>query len=97
MKNMIFGLALASIILGGCSLTQKPNSQQLMKERVETRVGTITTKTGDEYLLNTTDGIVSITSKKVNLDEYMKKPVRVSGMFSGSTLYVDKIESAITN
>lgn len=54
--------------------------------------GEIRTKVGDEYLLNTDEGIVNITSNKVDLDAYLKKNVTVKGMFSGSTLYVDEIK-----
>jgi len=55
--------------------------------------GEIRTKVGDEYLLNTDEGIVNITSNKVDLDVYLKKNVTVKGMFSGSTLYVDEVKS----
>lgn len=89
---------MATIVLGGCIPTSKsPSTSEKLEQSVVTKVGTISTKVGDEYLLSTEDGIVNITSNKVNLDGYMKKQVRVTGMFSGSTLYVDKVESAITN
>jgi hypothetical protein len=52
----------------------------------------VTTKIGDEYLLKTNDEIVNMTSTKVDLDDYLKKEVTVTGMFSGSTLYVDEIK-----
>jgi len=61
------------------------------------KVGIIQTKVGNEYLLKTNDEIVNITSNNVELDSYMKKPIRVKGVFSGSTLYVDEVEVAITN
>jgi hypothetical protein len=98
MKKVILGLVLATVILGGCIPTSKsPSTTEKLEQNVVTKVGTISTKSGDEYLLSTSDGIVNLTSNKVNLDSYMKKAVRVTGMFSGSTLYVDKIENAITN
>jgi len=56
------------------------------------REGTLTVKSGEDYLLSTSEGIVNITSTKVNLDNYLKKKIKVTGMFSGTTLYVDKIE-----
>lgn len=90
----LFLVLVSVFILGGCG-TAKPAEN--LKENIAERVGTIKTKVGNEYLLVTSDGIVNITSNKVNLDNYLKKPIRVSGMFSGSTLYVDKIESAATN
>jgi hypothetical protein len=86
-------LLLATFILGGCTLSQtKVSTEQKLQENVVTKVGTISTKSGDEYLLVTSDGIVNITSNKVNLDNYLKKQIKVTGMFSGSTLYVDKLE-----
>lgn len=89
---------MSGLVLGGCTLTSKaPSTTEKLEQSVVTKSGTISTKVGDEYLLSTDEGIVNITSNKVNLDTYMKKPVRVTGMFSGSTLYVDKIESAIKN
>lgn len=81
-------LIISAISLGGCSNTKTETS--LLRE--VTKSGTLSTKSGDEYLLVTDDGIVNITSTKINLDNYLKKQISVSGMFSGSTLYVDKIE-----
>lgn len=98
MKKIILGLIISGLVLGGCTLTSKePNTTEKLEQNIVTKTGTISTKVGDEYLLSTSDGIVNITSNKVNLDTYLKKPVKVTGMFSGSTLYVDKIESTITN
>jgi hypothetical protein len=90
---IIAGIILSAISLGGCG-TQKVEN---IKTATVTKVGTISVKSGEEYLLVTDEGIVNITSNKVNLDDYLKKPIRVTGMFSGSTLYVDKVESAVTN
>ncbi|MFZ2152821.1 MAG: hypothetical protein WAV41_02055 [Microgenomates group bacterium] len=89
---------MATLILSGCGLqTKTQTTSQKLEQNIVTKVGTISIKSGEEYLLVTDEGIVNITSNKVNLDNYLKKPIRVTGMFSGSTLYVDKIESAITN
>lgn len=60
-------------------------------EQTQTRSGIIMGKMGSEYILQTSDDTVNITSTKVNLETYMKKQVEVKGMFSGSTLYVDEI------
>jgi len=67
-------------------------NQKVVEENIVQKTGEIKTKVGDEYLLSTGEEIVNITSNKENLDNYLKKKVRVEGMFSGSTLYVDKIE-----
>ena len=56
-----------------------------------TKSGLLQIKSGDNYLLSTENGIVNITSTKVNLDNYLKKNITVTGMFSGDTLYVDTV------
>ncbi|HOZ81052.1 MAG TPA: hypothetical protein PK370_02405 [Candidatus Woesebacteria bacterium] len=84
----IFLLLTTMILLSSCgAVSNKMESNIVVKE------GEIKTKVGEEYLLSTEEGIVNITSNKVNLDSYLKKSVKVEGMFSGSTLYVDKIEN----
>lgn len=93
MKKIILGIVLSTLILSGCGLqTKNQTATEKLEQSVVTKVGTISVKSGEEYLLVTSDGIVNITSNKVNLDNYIKKPIKVTGMFSGSTLYVDKIE-----
>lgn len=87
---VIVGLVLTSLTLGGCGTAQQATTSQFEQQVVE-RTGTISTKTGEEWLLSTNEGIVNMTSNKVNLDNYLKKKVTVKGMFSGSTLYVDEI------
>lgn len=74
-----------SLIVGGC-LSSKT------EEAVVKKIGTIQTKIGDEYVLSNNEETVNITSNKVDLEQYMKKKVRVEGQYSGSTIYVDKIE-----
>ena len=97
MKKIFLGLVLTALVLGGCTGGSKvPSTTEKLEQNVVTRPGTISTKVGSVYLLSTTDGIVNITSTKVNLDSYLKKSVKVTGMFSGSTLYVDKVESVVT-
>lgn len=89
-------ILLSATTLGGCGVKENSTGavQQKMEENVVEKVGEIKTKVGDEYLLSTSEGIVNITSTKVDLNGYMKKKVKVTGMYSGSTLYVDKIETA---
>lgn len=97
MKKIILGIVLATFILGGCTSAQTQTTKEKIEQNVVTKVGTISTKSGSDYLLVTSDGIVNITSNKVNLDIWLKKPIRVTGMYSGSTLYVDELESAVAN
>jgi len=85
---IIAGLILSAISFGGCGSAKQTNTV----ETLVTKEGMLTIKNGDVYLLSTADGIVNITSNKVNLDDYLKKEIKVEGMFSGDTLYVDKLE-----
>jgi len=78
-------LFIAAISLGGC---ESKNQNTLTSATVD-KEGILTMKSGDVYLLSTDEGIVNITSNKVNLDEYLKKRIKVRGMFSGDTLYID--------
>ncbi|MBU1117804.1 hypothetical protein KKD37_02465 [Patescibacteria group bacterium] len=88
-KYLIIGVMIFSVIgLSGCGSQKTESTIQSTK----TREGLLQMKSGDEYLLSTSDGIVNITSNKVNLDNYLKKNIKVKGMFSGSTLYVDEVE-----
>lgn len=91
MKKIIVTLVLG-LLLGGCGVTTAKPADQKLQENVVTRTGTIKAKVGEEYVLATKEGLVNITSNKMKLDDYMKKPITVTGMFSGSTLYVDEIK-----
>lgn len=74
-------------MFGGCGARQSD-----LESNVITKTGVVQTKIGDEYILNTESEMINMASNKVDLENYMKKKVEVSGMFSGSTLYVDEIE-----
>jgi PBP1b-binding outer membrane lipoprotein LpoB len=95
-KAIILTILLSTMVIGGCGAnlpaSNKEGAQEKVERNVVTKSGEIKSKLGDEWLLQTPDGIVNITSSKVNLDSYMKKKVTVTGMFSGSTLYVDEIK-----
>lgn len=79
-------LFFSSLIFSGCQ-TKQATVQNLNVEKT----GTLQAKIGDEYLLNTPDGMVNINSTKLNLENYLKKKIKVSGQFSGSTLYIDNV------
>jgi len=83
-KKHIFVLVVA-VLLGGCGLGQTE------KSAIEEMTGTIKTKVGDEYVFMTNGELKNITSNKINLDQYVGKEIKVKGMYSGSTLYVDEI------
>ena len=85
---IIATLVVASFSLSACG-SQK---NETTVSTIVTKEGTLTIKSNDVYLLLTADGIVNLTSNKVNLDNYLKKKIKVTGMFSGETLYVDEID-----
>jgi maltose-binding protein MalE len=88
-KFFIFGVFVLSIFcLSGCGNKNIENKTK----SVEVREGKLTVRNGEVYLLSTENGIVNITSNKVNLDNYLKKNIKVTGMFSGDTLYIDELE-----
>lgn len=93
-KIIIAGLVVVGLMLGGCALPtgKQESAETKLQQNVVTKSGELKMKSGDEYLLSTDEGIVNITSNKVNLDNYLKKKIEVTGMFSGSTLYVDEIK-----
>ena len=93
MKKIIMGVAiviLSGLTLSGCS---KESEVVLMEDNVVVMEGEIKAKSGDEYVFYNGNETVNITSNKVNLDDYMGKNIEVSGMFSGSTLYVDEVSN----
>lgn len=54
--------------------------------------GILKTKIGNEYQLDTGSGLVSLTSKQINLTQYMKTKIKVTGTLSGNVLSVTKVE-----
>lgn len=87
-------LIIASLIISTVTLSACGNqkTETVVSNAITTEEGMLTIKSGDVYLLSTDSGIVNLTSTKVNLDNYLKKKIKVEGMFSGDTLYVDKVE-----
>jgi len=84
---IIATLVLVSFSLSACGSAKQTN----IEEALVVKEGTLTMKSGEVYLLSTENGIVNLTSNKVNLDNYLKKKIKVTGMFSGDTLYVDTV------
>ena len=86
-RKILFGIfvLICGIVLTSCGEIKTQSS-------IVSKLGTLQMKSGDDYLLNTENGIVEITSNKINLDSYLKQKISVTGMFSGDILYVDKLE-----
>ncbi len=83
-------IVVAALGLGGCGKDEGLNNTT--DNGMVEKEGVLKMKSGDEYLMNTDEGIINITSNKVNLDELIGKSIKVKGMYSGSTLYVDEVE-----
>ncbi len=89
-------LMMLGVGLGGCGKVEKETTGGGKNSGgVVVVSGEIKAKTGDEFVMSSNGEMVNITSKKVNLDQYLLKKVEVEGMFSGSTLYVDKIKERL--
>ena len=80
MKKIV--ILLCFIILSACNTSSAPVT-------TSTLTGKLSTKTSDGYLLQTKQDIVTINSTKLNLDSFLQKQITVTGMYSGSILYVD--------
>ena len=81
------------MILSGCDTTTPKDEIELMETNVVNISGVIQSKLGDEWLFLKEDSeTVNVTSQKIDLTDYVGKNITATGMFSGSTLYIDKIE-----
>ena len=83
--SLTFILIFSLFFLGGC---QSGSTKSAIVEKT----GQIITKTGDDYIMQVGGEMVNVASQKLNLDNYLKKNIKVSGMFSGTTLYIDSLE-----
>lgn len=87
-----FAILALGLLLGGCGVSQTQKSaSELKQDNTVEMTGTVKTKVGDEYFFMTNGELKNITSNKVNLDQYIGKEIKVKGMYSGSTLYVDEV------
>lgn len=79
--------------LGGCNLVAKPASTSTVQtQSTTTKTGQLIIKTDEGYLLKSGTEVTTLASQKYNLDSYIKKYIEVSGMYSGTVLYVDNIK-----
>ena len=89
-KIAIFGLLGLGLVMGGCGQAA-PTTETKMTENVVEKTGELKTKVGDEYVFQSGGELINVTSSKIDLDAYMGKKITISGMYSGSTLYIDEI------
>lgn len=93
-KSLVLSAVLmSSFILGGCSLVAQPANVA-----TETPTKSITGKiviSGDMVSITSSGKVTEVTSRKIDLKKYDGKMVTVTGEFSGTTLFVDKVENRL--
>ena len=55
-------------------------------------IGILLKTSSGSFNLTTEQGIVRLKSSEVKLDDYVFEKIRVVGMFSGTSLYIDQVE-----
>ena len=89
---VVGGLVTAGLFLGGCSLVAKPAKTEIKIESpVQIITGTVLVS-GDMVTITSSGKVIEITSRKINLKQYNGQQVTVTGEFSGTTLFVDKVK-----
>ena len=89
---VVGGLVTAGLFLGGCSLVAKPAKTEIKIESpVQIITGTVLVS-GDMVTISSSGKVIEITSRKINLKQYNGQQVTVTGEFSGTTLFVDKVK-----
>ncbi len=89
---VVGGLVTAGLFLGGCSLVAKPAKSEI---KIESPVQIITGKiivSGDVVSISSSGKVIEITSRKIDLKNYNGRDVTVWGEYSGTTLFVDRVE-----
>lgn len=87
---LISAVIASSLFLGGCSLVSQPTEVS-----VESPTTIITGKiivSGDMVTITSSGKVIEITSRKIDLKNYNGRDVTVWGEYSGTTLFVDKVE-----
>ena len=87
-KILLAILLISSLTFGAC--VAKPAS--LTTEDPNTNLTGVVTQTGAQFSIKTDTGIVALDSRKLDLSLSVGKTVTVIGQYSGTTLFVDKIE-----
>lgn len=93
-KKYLIILILAAVALGGCLHTNSTSPTRTDLENInETLVGTLgPANPAGEYALQTSMGTVLVHDGNAVLSAYVGKQIQVTGQYSGTTLYVDKVE-----
>lgn len=82
-----------SLLLGACSPATKTTPTNLETESPNVTLTGSLTRAGNRFSLTSTGKApIELDSRRVNLGSYAGKTVTVTGQYSGTTLFVDKIE-----
>jgi hypothetical protein len=87
---VVISLLVGSLFLGGCSLVAK--QADVATETPTTRIMGPVTSAGNLFYISVGTDNTEITSRKIDLKQYVGKTVTVTGEFSGTTLFVDEVK-----
>ncbi len=88
-KKMLITLSLASSLIFGACIAKPAN---ITTENPNVTLSGVISQTGTQFVLKTDTKIISLDSRQVNLSQSVGKTVTVTGQYSGTTLFVDKVE-----
>jgi len=89
-NTVVVGLIVFGLFLGGCSLVAQP-ADVGTESPVENITG-IVSAAGGKFSISAGGKVTEITSRKIDLNQYVGKTVTVTGEFSGTTLYIDEVK-----
>lgn len=96
--NRIFMPAIlltTSLMLGGCSLSNQstPTPAQQQKKNINTTLEGTVVQTATGFAIQTNAPTpTGIDSYEIPIKNYLQQKVRMTGQYSGDTLFVDKVE-----
>lgn len=97
-RNTILGVFISALVLGGCTLTAKPqpwaDSADLSTGSPEVTVTGNLIKAEVGYILESSDGTgnIALDVRMVKPESFEGKTVTIKGQYSGTTLFVDSIK-----
>jgi len=79
-----------SLLLGGCAVST-PTNVSFETSPVQSIQGVVS-ESGGKFLILSGKKSIEITSRKLDLKQYVGQQVTVTGEYSGTTLYVDEVK-----
>lgn len=91
--SLLLFILSTSLLLGACTPTTKTTPINLETESPNVTLTGNLTQAGNRFSLTSTgQAPIELDSRKVDLSSYAGKTVTVTGQYSGTTLFIDKIE-----